>query len=538
MYLKAAPHPNTRDCLITLMSRFQFISILCCATMISVSALAFVSEEILAGQIDQQFAELWERKGLTPSELCTDGEFLRRAHLHVNGRVPTLAEVETFLEDETPDKRNRVINALVGGLGYTEHWANVWTVRLNGRQRGADNEPLFNMLYDWFEEQLISNTPYDEIARQLISAQGSSSQDKSIAFLARWSEAPRNMAVRVSKIFLGVRMQCAQCHDHPYEAVKREEFWETAAFFQGIEVERPQRRSDPWRLSQRGNGRLRIPDTDKTLSARYILGDAPIAKPAERRRVLGDALTAADNRYFSLALVNWMWSQFMGRGMVSPVDDMSLGTRQRPMHRDVFNLLSDDFIAANFDLQRLARVIMKSEVFQRSTEPNGTNRFDSNYLSKASPRAMTPEQLMNSLVEIGGFNDMVTDSMSRGGTGEEYIRRLRQQMDTFVILYDNDEMGEVLNFQGTIQQALFMMNSDIANRFVADPESPISNMAESRDGMKTRMEELSLRILSRPATASERRRFRNHVNNAESKLQGFQDVAWVMLNSTEFFYIH
>jgi len=523
------------------MLRFQFISILCCATMISGSALAIVPEEILAEQIDQQFAELWKRKGMTPSKLCTDGEFLRRAYLYVNGRVPTLAEAETFLKDETPDKRNQVINGLVGGPGYAEHWANVWTIRLNGRQRDRENETLFYMLYDWFEEQLTSNTSYDVIADQLISAQGSSSKDKSIAFLARWSESPQNMAGRVSKVFLGVRMQCAQCHDHPYEDVKQEEFWETAAFFQGIRVQRPprqRRRSAPWRLSQRGNGRLRIPDTDKTLSARYILGDAPIAKPAERRRVLSNALTAADNRYFSLALVNWMWAQFMGRGMINPVDDMSLGSRQRPMHRDAYNLLTDDFIAANFDLQRLTRVIMKTEIFQRSTEPNGTNRFDRTYLSKALPRAMTPEQLMNSIVEIGGFNDMVTNSMSRGGTGGQYVRRLRQQMKTFITLYDNDEMGEALDFQGTIPQALFMMNSDIANRFVTYQDSPISNMAESRDGMKTRMEELSLRILSRPATAGERRRFRNHVNNAESKLQGFQDVAWVMLNSTEFFYIH
>ncbi len=533
--------PTLLISLVMLMLRFQFISILCCATMISGSVLAFVSEEILAEQIDQQFAELWKRKGLTPSELCTDGEFLRRTHLYVNGRVPTLVEVEAFLKDETPDKRNQVINGLVGGPGYTEHWANVWTVRLNGRQRGGDNEALFYMLYDWFEEQLTINTPYDLIVQQLISAQGSSSQDKSIAFLARWSESPQNMAGRVSKIFLGVRMQCAQCHDHPYEAVKQEEFWETAAFFQGIRVQRPQRQrrdSAPWRLNQRGNGRLRIPDTDKTLSARYILGDAPIAKPAERRRVLSNALTAAENRYFSLALVNWMWAQFMGRGMINPVDDMSLGSRQRPMNRDAYNLLTDDFIAANFDLQRLIRVIMKTEIFQRSSEPNRSNRFDSTYLSKASPRAMTPEQLMNSIVEIGGFNDMVTNSMSRGGTGGQYVRRLRQQMRTFITLYDNDEMGEVLDFQGTIPQALFMMNSDIANRFVTYEDSPISSIAESRHGMKTRMEELSLRILSRPATAGERRRFRNHVNNAESKLQGFQDVAWVMLNSTEFFYIH
>jgi hypothetical protein len=506
--------------------------------MISGSALAIVPEEILAEQIDQQFAELWKRKGLTPSKLCTDSEFLRRAYLHVNGRVPTLAEVETFLKDEAPDKRNQVINALVGGPGYAEHWANVWTIRLNGRQRGGENETLFYMLYDWFEEQLTRNTPYDAIAGQLISAQGSSSQDRSIAFLARWSESPQNMAGRVSKVFLGVRMQCAQCHDHPYEDVKQEEFWETAAFFQGIRVQRPRRGSAPWRLSQSGNGRLRIPDTDKTLSARYILGDAPIAKQAERRRVLSNALTAADNRYFSLALVNWMWAQFMGRGMINPVDDMSLGARQRPMHRAAYNLLTDDFIAANFDLQRLMRVIMKTEIFQRSAEPNGTNRFDRTHLSKASPRAMTPEQLLNSIVEIGGFNDMVTNSMNRGGTGGQYVRRLRQQMKTFITLYDNDEMGEVLDFQGTIPQALFMMNSDIANRFVTYENSPISNIAESREGMKTRMEELSLRILSRPATAGERRRFRNHVNNAESKLQGFQDVAWVMLNSTEFFYIH
>lgn len=495
----------------------------------------------MAAKVDRMFETLWDRKGLKPSGPCTDTEFLRRVHLYINGRVPIDSEVRSFLADNSREKRVKLINALIGMPEYAENWANIWCIRLVGRQTMLDDPELYFPLYDWMEMVLSQNEPYDRIVQELLSASGPTDRHGGAAFLARWADAPENAAGQVTRVFLGVRMQCAQCHDHPYEDVTQQSFWETAAFFQGLRAIRPnrQRGEKVWRLKQSGNGRLKIPDTDKTVMAKYVFADAdPITKPAERRTVLGDLMTSKENPYFSLALVNWMWAQLLGQGMINPIDDMSFGNRLRPAHAEAYYMLALDFAKNGFDLARLTRIIMQTQVFQCSTQPNASNKYDSRFFSKATPRAMTPEQLMNSVAEIGGLNQLVSQSMSRGQTGDRYINQMRRQMRNFINLYDNDEMSEALDFQGSIPLALFLMNSDMAGSFLMYKDSPIRDIAESNMGMKTAVENLFYRVMSRPPTTAELQRFRTFINHHhDDRVAGFQDALWVMLNSTEFFYI-
>jgi hypothetical protein len=495
----------------------------------------------IAKQVDASFTALWADRGLQPAVLTSDPEFVRRAYFTLLGRPPAVGELQAFLDDPSPNKRPQAIDSLLRRAESAEYWATIWSIRLLGRQALLRQEDLYYALYGHLERAFASNQPLGDLVTSLLIANGKTTDQPQAAFLTRWADTPATVAGQVSRVFLGVRFNCAQCHDHPYEAYSQQQFWQTAAFFGGLYAKRPDREKmeNFWTLSQRPQLQLTIPDTDRKVSPMYPLSATPpIPKPDDRRRIFAERLLAPESPYFARAQVNWTWAQFFGQGLINPIDDMSIGDRLTASNPAVYDLLVADFTASNYDFRRLMAIIARTTVWQLSSTINATNQWDRQYHARFIPRALSPEQLFNALIEIGGIERVVAGSLAKGKDAERYIQQMRQYMRSVVQLYDNDEMTESLHFEGTVPQALFLLNSAVTNDFLLLPGGHLQQIANDKKERRVGVDRVFQMVLGREPTTSEDHRFGNYVRRGKYSAQALGDVAWVLLNSSEFSALH
>jgi hypothetical protein len=504
-----------------------------------------------ANFIDEKLTGKWKDLGLTPSPLCTDEEFLRRASLDTIGTLPSPAEVRAFLADRSPDKRVKLIDGLLDRPEFVDFWALKWGDLLRISRDQLEDKGMWSF-HNWVRAQVRDNRPLDEFARDVITAEGSTFTDGPANFY-RTGKTPDEWSEAAAQVFLGVRMQCAKCHHHPFEKYTQDDYYGLTAFFVRLGTKNSQDFGlfgKETVVYLRPTGEASNPRTGRVVPP-HPLDAAPVATPAgkgaaspwddpfDRRRKLAEWMTAPDNPLFARNLANRFWGYLMGRGLVEPLDDMR--ATNPPSNPELLDALAKDLVAHKYDLKHLLRTILTSRAYQLSASRTPGNEADAAnvYYARYTVKRLTAEELADAL-------DAVT------GTREKYVglppgTRAIQLPDTKVRSFLLDVFGRPARqitcecertSQPNIAQALHLLNGDFLNRKIADPAGRVETLLKAKTPVPPMVEELYLATLSRPPRPEEAAKAAGYITTAASPRDGIQDLLWVLVNSREFQFNH
>jgi hypothetical protein len=503
--------------------------------------------EALADAIDEMIAARWKAKGVTPSAPADDSEFLRRVYLDLGGRIPRVHEVRAFLADKSPDKRRRVVEKVLESPYYVSHFTNVWRALMVPQGNNQFAQAFGPQLEFWLRRRIRDNTPYDRLVREVLTAsvnfnraqrvgRGGMPEPTPIAFYQANELKAENLAAATSRLFLGVKLECAQCHNHPFAKWKREQFWEYAAFFSTIQT--PQGQANVYAGAPEDSERheIKIPGTEKTVQARFLDGSEPPWKAdLGTRETLAAWVTSGENPYFARAAANRLWAHFFGVGIVEPVDEESRDNP--PSHPELLNELARQFVLHNFDLKYLMRAITFSKTYQLSSAVAGAEAPDARLFARMAIKGLTAEQLYDSIAlatgyrDGGGANQNGFVGFGAVGPRAEFVSRFTNHSD------------KRTEFQTSILQALSLMNG----QFVSDATS--LERSETLAGVidapflttAGKVETLYLAALGRTPRSDERDRLVKYVERggpSGDPNKALADVFWALLNSSEFILNH
>lgn len=565
----------------------------------------------LAAQVDRLLAAGWQEAGVEPAAAADDAEWLRRLSLDLNGVIPSEELTRGFLASSEPDKRARLVKQLLDDPAFARSMGLRWAYLLVGRdylirarameqqaaRRGAmrrmtgDGEsegdarvgeaggggetmagggggaveaPLpdeARSLPEWLAAQLAQGASWREVARELIAAEGTVVDNPATQYVFRHFREGRaeELTGSAMRVFQGLQIQCAQCHDHPYEAWSQRDFYGVAAFFartrtrrlpptaeqlamaerRGLDEKERRRLRGPYAVDDGGRGQIRIPAEPGRVGAlvlpRFLNGK--VINPAagvDRRAALAELVTADDNPWFAKATVNRVWSFFFERGLVNPVDDLGAVKETPP----ALALLADDFQASGYDMRRLVETIVSTRAYGLSSAgPLAVRDAQLEVFARAPLRRLGAEQLFYSVLEATGAADVRTGERRARLRLE---RRKNQLLRQFVTTFGDDEGEEVVE-EGTIPQALMRFNGALTNEAVRPrPGHPVYDRLFRTASLDERIDTIYLRVLSRFPGEVERTKLRALLGPrpAAELAQAYADVFWALLNGAEFNFNH
>lgn len=483
----------------------------------------------LAKVIDQGVNAKLAAEKLTPSGRCDDAEFLRRVYLDLVGKVPTAEQAAKFLASTEPDKRAKLIDELLASPDYGVHLTDLWTSLM--LPRNSDNRRLVpEPLVQWLTKQFNENKPWDKLVSEMLTATGTQEENPAVTYFLANNTVDK-MTDSVGKIFMGLQLQCAQCHPHPFTEWTQKQYWETAAYFMRVQTgnlnQAAKNGTSPGvqEVAKMKQGKNALPESAKIVPPKALDGTAPAVKGTEPLRPhLAGWLCTPENRFFSKALVNRVWAQLFARGFVNPIDDIR--DENDPSHPELFKTVSAQFAANGFDLKYLYKAICLSETYQRTSKPNESNRgSDPTLLARMNIKTLSPEQLYDSLqVVLGG---------ERAGKGERPKAAPRGPATGgkagFVNFFNLDENWDPMEFQAGIPQVLRLMNSAQMNN-----PARAAELTKAAKSPTEAVEALYLTALSRKPTEVETQRTLAHVKTVGDARQAYADLLWVLVNTSEF----
>ena len=491
--------------------------------------------------IDELAHAQFERLGLFPSELCTDVEFLRRASLDAIGRLPTTEEAKAFLDDKSQDKRNKLIERLLADPAYADHWANKWAdlVRPNPDRAGLKSVYILDQ---WLREAFRKNKSMDQFAREMVGASGSTHRFGP-AVVYRDKRTPPELAKIFSQVFLGTRLECARCHNHPNEKWTLTDFHAFSAFFgrikrKGAGVSPPISGGTEW-FFHGGSGNVTHPVTGKTLAPKPP--DAPQPKldaKDDPRDVLVDWMTQPDNPFFARAMVNRVWGAFFGRGIVEPVDDMRASNP--PVNAALLDALAKHFVSLKYDQKALIRTVMQSRLYQLSSAPNDTNVADRRNFSRSYRRRLSAEVLLDAVSDVTGVPETYSATWPGARAMETWNFKISSEfMDAFGRPNSSSDPPCERNIKGTIVQSLHMMHSEKLNSKITHDKGLASRLAGSKKTPVEMADEVYLAAYSRRPTDKERELIVNFFKeHKDGRRAAVEDFVWAIINSAEFVLNH
>jgi hypothetical protein len=538
--------------------------------------------------IDELLDQEWKALGFPVTEVCTDGEFLRRATLDILGRIPTLSETREFLQNRQPNRRTKLIERLLSSEEYGTNFANVWVKLMitGGDDDGNNRDVNPEKLHAWLQTQFNRNTPWNEIVSELISATGRWDENPAVNFIVANQMQGSTVQVTsyLTKLFLCVQTQCTECHDHPWNEWKQEQFHGLNAFFLGTRERRVtqtlpngqiatdyyelddipyQKLSDKGTFFERRSG-LQVfamptyldgrdihsilrgvkapgPAGQASLTAsadnepfRFLNeNDEHLRAPVYLRQILAKVITSDDNPYFARAIVNRMWYHFFGHSFIKNVDDFDNGIDE-PTMPELLDRLAADFRRHGYDLKRLARWIATSKAYTLSSRIKGKpNEEAVGFFTYFLVKPLTPEQLYDSVLTYTEV-DKASKSANPAAERAAFLREFRQTFGT------TESATSAPKYEGTITQALMLMNSALISRATACvPGSFLHRLAtDATKSDEQKVEELYLAALCRRPTGQERAALGKVFRVAKTREEALQDVMWVLLNTPEFVLNH
>jgi hypothetical protein len=484
----------------------------------------------VAKAIDAEIAAKLKAESAPAGERSSDSEFLRRAYLDLTGQIPAPSKAREFLDSTDPAKRAKLVDELLASPNFGRHQADVWMAVLVTRtsdQRRISYEPLRG----WLKDQFNANVPWSKITTDLVAATGEQDKNPATTFFLSNNTVDK-MTDTVSKVFMGVSIQCAQCHDHKFEDWKQTEYWSLAQFFMKVSVNGagPGSRNDEPGVTEVKNPNRKkfpLPEDAKSVPARYLRDPLGVSLPADGpvRPMLAQWLTAPTNPYFAKAFVNRTWQQLFGVGLVDPVDDM--GPNAIPSHPKLLESLAANFAADKTDIKNFFRAVVLSDTYQRSSKPtDGKGDDDPRLFARMATKIMTPEQLFDSTMSLAVAEGTAGKLKKMDGVAKGGNTNPRERFVNFFLA--GQEMASTTEYDVGIPQALKLMNS----RQIGNPAAA-KQIVGTRTGA-TAVEQLYLATLSRWPTADESTRMQEFVKKAPTTEQGYGDLLWALLNCSEY----
>ncbi len=489
------------------------------------------------------FAKL-RQMTILPSDLCTDSEFVRRAYLDAVGRMPTAAEAKAFLADGDPKKRDKLIDRLVTLPEFADFWALKWAdvLRSSRKTIQAKGSYAFQL---WLREKIATDAPIDAIVRELLTATGNTFANPPANYY-RIAKDPQSLAEATAQLFLGVRMQCAKCHNHPFERWTQDDYYGLAAVFARVK-HKPDPELGPKPpantpaaevvLAAR-DGEVTQPRTGKVMKPHFPgAGDADVKPGHDRREAFADWLTKPDNPFFAKSVANRVWFHLMGRGIVDPVDDFR--DSNPSCNDELLDALAQDFASHGFDLRHLVTTVMKSRTYQLSAQPNETNKDDAKYFSHAVTKLLTAEQLLDALCDLTGVPEKFPGvpagtravQLPDGEVNHPFLKTFGQPARELTCECERES-------DGNLAQALQLINGPTVNEKVRNPNNRLGPLLSAKKPDKEILAELYFTALARPPEPDEVAVALAHVAKAKDKRKGWEDVLWAILNTREFLFRH
>ncbi len=492
-------------------------------------------------EIDRLVVEKWKKLGLKPSPLVDDATFLRRVTLDLCGRLPTSDEVRAFLNDATPTKREAAVDRLLESPDYPAFFALRWgSILRNSNLAGADRASYaFN---NWIKDQVARNVPYDEFARGVIAASG------------EWQDAPpinrywqmrddllHQSTADTAQVFLGLRLQCAKCHHHPYERYSQEDYYGLSGFFTRL-GQKSFGEPPPYFNAPNVTRGDQNPLTKQSPKPKFLDGDyAEFSSEQDPRHALVDWMAKPENPYFARTLVNRLWGHFFGRGIVHEVDD--LRETNPPSNPELLKFLAEDFLAHKFDIKHAIRQMVTSQVYQLSSQPMPDNEHDRQNYARFYARRLIAEVFLDSVNQATG----VRDRFSGVGASARAIDLPHENFGSYFLdAFDRPKRVTACECErspgATLAQVLLLSNSDEIENKLASGEGKVGKffavLEKDRRPLKELIEELYLGSLSRLPSSDELNTATKYLDGESDKRQAVEDLLWTLLNSKEFMFNH
>ena len=485
--------------------------------------------------IDTYVHNKLKRMKILPSALCTDEEFVRRVYLDLTGIPPTPAQVRSFLTDKTASKakREQLIDALTETSEFVDHWTHKWADLLQSNRKFLGERGVW-LFQEWIHQSIAQNRPYDQFVRDLITATGSSYTNPAANYF-RVSREYTAAVENTTQLFLGVRFSCNKCHDHPFEKWTQNQYYEFGAFFADVQVKPGQLPGDEVVYANYTETPVKHPRTLAVIEPSVPFGEAYM-DAEDKRQVLADWLTAKDNPMFARAGVNRLWSYFMGRGIIEPVDDIR--TSNPPSNPELLDALTQDFVDSGFDMKHIMKTITRSRTYQQSIKTNKWNKADTINFSHAVARRLTAEQLLDAIGVATGSRPRFEDVPKNFRAVQLPDSKVKD--DGFLKLFGRPERETSCECERTTEvslaHAMNLINGPTVADALIDPEGRIAQLLEGAQDDRAIVEELYLATLSRLPQKNEYAVAVEHLANAESKEEGAQDLLWALINSPAFLF--
>ncbi|HEX7901074.1 MAG TPA: DUF1549 and DUF1553 domain-containing protein [Planctomycetota bacterium] len=561
--------------------------------------------------INQHIKAKWDEAGLKAAKRSDDAEFVRRVYLDIVGVIPSLEEAQKFLDDKAMSKRRQLIEALCKDERYAKHWGDVWSGVIVGFDNDQRDQGVRLKATEDIHAMLAKNVPHDEFARRVITVKGSTTERPGMSKemeenkiedvgLAGYvyniqreagKDFPLALVGKLTRSFMGVQIQCAQCHDHPFDKWTQEEFYGMASFFGNVTARRqafdekammeymkaqraeakpgekkpaePMKRPEyyvvvgdrdgertaaaarPGRRMPGGGGDLSIPDgKGGPVKASFLVtGQGAVAGEA-RRATFAKYMTSPDNLQFAKMQVNRVWAHFFGAGIVNPVDDFN--AKNKATHPELLDGLAKDFIAHKYDNHWLIQAIAGSDAYQLTSKSTSKERDPATekWFAIQRVRSLSPEQILRSLMEATNLGDAPTARAGRdrkampGGGLDGRERALFGLLNQFRSNFGDDEGNEIVDFAGTIPSALLMMNSPVVGTATSSQRfGALGELLNKHATPEARIKAIYLSTLTRTPSDKELSRWKAHVTKS-SLTSGYEDLIWTLLNTSEFLFNH
>ncbi len=491
--------------------------------------------------VDQFVFDKLQRLGMPPSNVSDDATFLRRVTIDVAGRLPTIEETQQFMSDDDADKRDKLVDRLVDSGDYADYFANKWSALLRNRRKSATYTRGTYGFHAWIRQSLYENKPYDEFVRSILAASGEMSGTPPVAWYREVKEVDQQVE-DTAQLFLGLRIQCARCHHHPFEAWSQRDYYGFSAFFKQV-GRKPGSEADEERVyHKRGVATAVNPKTGETLKPTGLGAPAlDIAAERDPRQVLADWMADPSNKFFAPALVNRYWKHFFNRGIVDPEDDMRL--TNPATNPELLDALAQHFIKTKFDMKDLVRTICKSTTYQLAAEPNQYNAKDKQNFSRYYTKRLNAEVLLDAV-------DYVTGNASTFG-GLPAGSRAVQIPDNgvtsyFLTVFGKPEGASACECErssdASLAQSLHLLNSQEVQGKLSNATGRAGQMSTDKaTAVQEKVKQVYLAAFSRLPQPNELAAAEAHLNRAqtdEARKAAFEDILWALLNTKEFLFNH
>ena len=481
------------------------------------------------------YAKLKQLK-FEPADICTDEEFIRRVYLDLIGTLPTIDETQKFRDDESPEKRSALIDELLIRPEYAPFWALKWgdLLRLTKAQVGDSGVHKYHR---WVQRAYEKNTPYDQFARELLTAAGSTRSNPAANFYRTCADM-NECVETVSQVFLGARLQCAKCHNHPFERWTQDNYYGMGAFFNRVKRQKT-RRADEMFVYFTRSGEVTQPRTGKQMKPWLPLdGDVDPPPESDRRTTFVDWLTKSDNPFFAKVEANRIWSHLLGRGIVEPADDFR--ESNPPSNAALLEALAKDFVEHGFDRKQIIRTILNSRTYQASSRTSKFNQDDSKYFSHYEPRLLSAEQLLDAICHVTSVPEKFGSLPP--GTKATQLPSPDLAKNDFLKIFGQPERQTVCacerSSESNLGQALQLYNGPLVHEKLRHSENRFRQLIKAEKTDDEIIDQLYLAALCRKPGEAERNASLNHIKSKEDRLIALEDVCWAIMNMNEFLFQH